>query len=198
MREVTGQNFGLLIAYILPGFIVLWGLSHVSTTIAGWLGSTADDPTVGGFLYVTLASVGAGLTVSTLRWLLIDSLHHHTGLQQPAWDFSRLADRTAAFDVLIEIHYRYYQAYANTVIGLPLAFSIRWAVHGFDSWEALLVLSVGLLFLAASRDTLQKYYQRVEGMLGRSPEPLPATTSSDADAAQQIGHSDAVHPTELR
>lgn len=66
MREVTGQNFGLLIAYILPGFIVLWGLSHFSTTIAGWLGATADGPTVGGFLYVTLASVGAGLAVGSV------------------------------------------------------------------------------------------------------------------------------------
>ena len=54
MREVTGRNFGLLIAYILPGFVSLWGLAEFSPSVKSWLAaSTATPgamPTVGGFL----------------------------------------------------------------------------------------------------------------------------------------------------
>ena len=113
MQDVSTKNFGLLIAYLIPGFATLWGVSYFSPVVRSWLGSTADSsPSVGGFLYVTLASVSAGLTVSTIRWLVIDSIHHHTGIQQPNWDFSRLGQTVAAYDVLKEIHYRYFQFYA--------------------------------------------------------------------------------------
>ncbi|HQX53020.1 MAG TPA: hypothetical protein PLR25_24075, partial [Planctomycetaceae bacterium] len=40
MRDVTTSNFGLLIAFVLPGFILLWGIAPYSTTISGWLGQT--------------------------------------------------------------------------------------------------------------------------------------------------------------
>jgi hypothetical protein len=64
MTEVSGKNFGFLIAYILPGFVRLWAISYFSPTVRAWLvssSSAAGAATVGGFLYVTLASVGAGL-----------------------------------------------------------------------------------------------------------------------------------------
>ncbi len=54
MQDVSTRNFGLLIAYLLPGFTTLWGLSYVSETIRLWLGSPPTSlPTAGGFLYVT-------------------------------------------------------------------------------------------------------------------------------------------------
>ncbi|MEZ6146946.1 MAG: hypothetical protein R3B91_16325 [Planctomycetaceae bacterium] len=65
----------------------MWGGSHHSQTLQGWLGQSSGElPTVGGFLYVTLGSIAyAGMMASTLRWLLIDTLHHWTGLRQPRW-----------------------------------------------------------------------------------------------------------------
>jgi len=89
-----------------------------------WLSASAtDQPTIGGFLYATLASVAAGLTASTVRWLIIDPLHHMTGVPQPRWNFARLPESLAAFDRLIDIHYRYYQFYANTLVALPFAYA---------------------------------------------------------------------------
>ena len=64
MKEVSPGNFGLLIAFLLPGFIVLWGLSYFSATVRLWLAGSGQSPTVGGFMFVTLASVAAGVTVS--------------------------------------------------------------------------------------------------------------------------------------
>ncbi len=113
MKDVTASNFGLLIAYLAPGFTTLWGLSHFSPTLRSWLGSAASSqPTVGGFLYVTVASVAVGLTVSAVRWAIIDTLHHSTGVTQPDWDFAKLRDSVVGFNVLNELYYRYYQFYA--------------------------------------------------------------------------------------
>lgn len=169
MRDVTSENFGLLIAYVLPGFILLWGIAPYSTTISGWLGQTTSDaPTVGGFLYVTLASVGLGQLVSTLRWLLIDSLHHRTGIHKPNWSFSQLRskDTVAGFDRFVEDHYRYYQFHANGLIAVTLAAVLQWTAIGFRFSDlVLLTLCDALLFLG-SRDTLTKYYRRVESVLG--------------------------------
>ncbi|MEZ6055469.1 MAG: hypothetical protein R3C01_02070 [Planctomycetaceae bacterium] len=186
MREVTTSNFGLLIAYLLPGLVSLWGLSHVSTTLDRWLGADLDGPTVGGFLYVTLASIGAGLTVSTMRWLIIDTLHHRTGIQQPDWDFTKLGERTAAFDVLIEIHYRYYQFYGNTLIALWFAYVTRWSAHQTSWGELVAILALSTLFWFASRDTITKYYRRVAGVLtdraSMPASPLGSDEMSDSEA----------------
>ena len=66
MTDVSGRNFGLLIAYVLPGFVSLCGMAELSPNMKSWLvtGSMTNGvaPTVGGFLYLTLASVAAGLT----------------------------------------------------------------------------------------------------------------------------------------
>ena len=66
-----------------------------------WIaGESGSGQTVGGFLYVTLASAAAGLMTSTVRWALIDTIHHWTGLKEPSWDFSRLQEHVAAFKLL--------------------------------------------------------------------------------------------------
>ena len=37
MGELTARNFGLLIAYVLPGFVGLWGLGYLSEPVRTWL-----------------------------------------------------------------------------------------------------------------------------------------------------------------
>ena len=91
MSELSHKNFGLLIAYVLPGFVALWGIGHFLPTVESWITSSQQGaPTIGGFLYVTLASLVAGLTVSAVRWAIIDSFHHATGLKPPSFEFSTL------------------------------------------------------------------------------------------------------------
>ena len=168
VKDVTTNNFGLLIAFVLPGFVLLWGMAPYSSTISGWLGqATGNAPTVGGFLYITLASVGIGQLVSTLRWLLIDSLHHATGIQKPNVDFSRLKDSVDAFDRLIEIHYRYYQWHANALVASIIAAVLRWSADGFQCHEFGLLLAIDVLLFVGSRDTMSKYQRRVEDLLRR-------------------------------
>ena len=170
MKDESVTNFGLLIAYVLPGCVVLWGLGQVVPSIGEWLaGASVDEATFGGFLYVTLAAIGSGLTASTIRWLTLDALHHFTGIKPPPWNFSRLGDRVEAFDMLVDIHYRYYQFYANTLAAAVFAYaawrSSHSAVEAPWGWFDVAAAIMGLIFFAASRDTLRKYYSRAQSLL---------------------------------
>lgn len=173
MKVVSNDTFGLLIAYIVPGFTALWGLAYVSDTVRSWLGENpVQAPTVAGFLYATLASVAAGVTVSTLRWLILDALHRATGLHWTEWDFSSLQQNVAAFEVLIEIHYRYYQFYGGMMLALVIAYLAGRVSVGFWSapigWAELGLVALEAVFLLGSRDTLKKYLAREEMLLGRA------------------------------
>ncbi|MCA9304979.1 MAG: hypothetical protein KDA16_00470 [Phycisphaerales bacterium] len=174
MGEITSRNFGILIAYLLPGFVVLLGLATLSDTVAAWVaGTQTAAPTLGGFLYVTAGSVAAGMIASAFRWLFVDTVHHATGLKRPEFDDSRLSERLSAIEMLIEIHYRYYQFYANMLVALIFTHIVwRWGsreshIDGIGIDLALLAVD-GVLF-AGSRDALGKYYRRVSRVLGDLP-----------------------------
>ncbi len=103
---------------LAPGFTTLWGLSEFSPTLRAWLDAAASaQPTVGGFLFVNAASVAIGVAVSAVRWAVVDSVHHATGIMPPELDFSKLPERLAGYTVLIEIHYGYYQFYSEHARG---------------------------------------------------------------------------------
>ncbi|MBL8827245.1 MAG: hypothetical protein JNM18_09685 [Planctomycetaceae bacterium] len=175
MTELSGKNFGLLIAYVLPGFVLLYGLQPVSSAINGWLSVSPTIPaSIESLFFVTVASTAAGMTVSAVRWLLIDSLHHVTGLRRPVWDDAKLQQNIDAFDAIVEAHYRYYQFYANTLIALPILFAVALATKQAWARTPLPLAAFGVIeitFLAMSRDTLRKYYRRTSRLLGTSPQP---------------------------
>lgn len=113
IHSVTNDTFGPLIAYLVPGATALFGLSPFIPAVQSWFASTPGDaPTIGGFLYLTVASLAMGMTVSAVRWVVVDTLHARTGLRSPPLDFSRLGPNVAAMQLLIEIHYRHYQFYS--------------------------------------------------------------------------------------
>lgn len=172
MATVTNSNFGPLIAYLVPGATALFGFSWYVPTLQRWFATTpADAPTVSGFLYLTLASLAAGMTVTAIRWGVIDRLNEVTGLPMPDWDFSRLGPNVAAFSLLIEIHYRHYLFYANMVVAIATAYMCYRLKTGIASLviSDVAFIAVEFVFLAMARDCLRKYYFR-----GR--QLLPSTT----------------------
>ena len=171
MRDVSPFNFGLIVAYVVPGFVILWGLSFHSVTIATWLaGPSQAAPTVGGLFYATIASVACGMIANVFRWAFIDTIHHHTGVRLPRWDFSLLDQkRLGGYELLVELHYRYHQFFANMLIALVFTYV---AYRSTPSGAAAHVgaIDVGfvvvciVLFLG-SRDALRKYYRRAGELL---------------------------------
>lgn len=167
-QEASGANFGLFIGYILPGFTAIQGLPFLTESQATWgTAGTGASTTFPTFLSGTMEAMAAGLTISTVRWLVIDRLHHRTGVRPPAWDFALLEKKVAAFELLVEGHYRYYKFYANMVVALLCAYAAR---AGSLGWAGLAYWLLSGLFFVASRDSLRRYYERAGRLLGaRSP-----------------------------
>lgn len=175
MQSVTNDTFGPLVAYLVPGATMLWGLSPFSPPLqALFASSSATAPTIGGFLYLTVAAIAAGMIVSAIRWAVIDTLHAWTGLPPPSLNFARLGDNVEAFQLLIEIHYRHYQCYANLEIATLVAYIGHRVAHG--GLQPLGLLDAGFVTLEfvlfiAGRDTLKKYYARSHQLL-RANQPM--------------------------
>lgn len=178
VKDVTSNNFGVLIAYLVPGATALWGLSSFSPSLRAWFASTPSNaPTISGFLYLTVASLAVGMTVTAIRWACVDLIHAATGLRAPDLDFSRLPGKVDAYNLLIEIHYRHYQFYSNMFV----ATAITWICHRISSqppcqitWIDPGFLLVEAIFFLTSRDTLRRYFHRTEQLL--SPQRDSAGT----------------------
>ncbi len=169
MQSVSNTTFGPLVAYLVPGATVLLGLAPFSPTLRSWFGAAQSGaPSLGGFLYLTVVSLAAGMTVNAVRWALVDTLHAHTGLRPPRLNFSRLANRVDAFALLIDIHYKHYQFYANMLVALAAAYvGYRVNIGGLWplGWPDLAFALMEGIFFATSRDTLRKYYRRSRQLL---------------------------------
>lgn len=176
MNSQFQNSFGILIAYVLPGSIVVAGLSWHWPLLATWLhAEPSSEPSLGGFLYAGMAALTAGLITSAIRWAVIDSLHHYTGLSAPNFDFTRLPDRLESFSLAVEHYYRYYQFYANTLIAQAIFTVCYLSAGGSISFRLAAVgLSVGAVLFVASRDSLRRYYTRVSLLLGTF-RPLPSS-----------------------
>ena len=170
MKDVD-KNFGVIIAFLLPGFILLWGLSFSSDAVRSWLAASSADKSasVGDFLYSTLASLALGLIVSAARWLIMDHVLGWMGIRNPGLDFGKLKDKdvASAFSGVIENHYRYYQYYANTLVAVIGAFSgYVFAANqpvGWKIWAGFTAIIAVLFF--GSRDALTKYFDRAAQIL---------------------------------
>jgi hypothetical protein len=176
VSELSAKNFGIVIAFILPGFVALLGVSCFSTTVVSWIAaSQGGKPTVAGFCYVSLASLAAGLTVSAVRWALLDTLHHATGVTAPVLQFAHLDDRLNGFLVLVENHYKFYLFYGNAFVAAAFSYSAYLVAGGFGGlsqrWWTVGFLLLEIVLFAGSRDTLKRYYSRTAELLNHPQIP---------------------------
>lgn len=160
MQDINSNNFGILIAYLLPGFIAVVGISFHSDVIRNWLTASSDQsPTVGGFLYVTVASLAMGLAISTLRWLVLDTIHHHTGISEPQRNFKRLQETLSAYQYLVQTHYDYYKFHGGMMLAMAFFFlAYEMSNQSVSTWMYLAFVALEWLFWLGMRDTLAKYY----------------------------------------
>lgn len=175
MGQVSQRNFGLLIAYMVPGYIALWGVGFLVPGIEPWLiGPETHGPTIAGFLYGTVASIAGGMIANAVRWAIVDTLHHATGLVRPRWNDAFLHERMAAYEWLIENHYRHYQFYGNTLFAVVFTY-LCWRISPTGAltgvgWLDGAAVALSIVLAAGSRTTLARYYRRTESLLGTIPE----------------------------
>lgn len=168
MEDGLHRNFGLVIAYLLPGLILLNGVGDLWPSFSPWLSSNPEAmSSVGGFLHLALASLAAGLVISAIRWAAIDSIHHVTGLSMPQMDFSELQEKLDAFQLAVEHYYRYYQFYSNTLVAvLVVGVVSHWQAGAWKLATYGIVFGLEAVLFFASRDSLGRYYSRTKVLLG--------------------------------
>ena len=138
MQPVTASNFGFLVAYLIPGYVVLMRTDEYLQLLpleAEW--------SLGGLLTVTVVSLVYGMIISALRWLLIDFLHHATGIRPRRWCFSSLQANVNAYELIVRHQYQYYQFYSNMI----LAGVVVLAVEISENKHPILTMLVGTLIL---------------------------------------------------
>jgi hypothetical protein len=193
MLDTPSRQFGLLIAYLLPGFIGLAGVAAIVPPVALWLRPLdATAPGVGASLYTLLSATTVGMIVSCFRWLVIDAIHHRSGVRQPQWNDARLDQRLEAFDYLVENHYRYYQFYANALVALLWAYPAQRVLQtspllGIGTDLGVLIICAALF--AGSRDALAKYYQRTARLIGEVAEEGHDIMTNGNHVAEEAGAS---------
>lgn len=169
MSEPSNRQFNLIVAYLLPGFVGLAGIVPLFPAVADWLRPVDQrEYGIGPTVYALLAATATGMIVSCFRWIIIDQLHHATGIKPPAWDDKRLADVLGGFDYLVQNHFRYYEFSANTLVAGIWAYGVNRLM------KTLPILGVGtdigmvlltLVLFAASRDALARYYGKARQLL---------------------------------
>ena len=173
------KNFGLIIAFGLPGFLVLIGLPPQATSPLANLLNQPGQPSLGGFLYLLPASIGCGLILSAIRWILIDTLLHWSGVRKPNLNFHSIPSKLEAFNLFVEHNYRFYQFYSNCLIAILVLLAVHWRINSRPSAEVLGLLGLlCVVLVAASRDCLARFYLRARITLGELHETQTSTRNS--------------------
>lgn len=166
MSESISELFGIIIAYIVPGFIVLLALGQIHPDI-GYMMQPDGKTEIAGLLYFfygLIAMIGLGVMISGLRWMTIDQINALTGIKRPAVNHAAIVGRETHYDTLIDTHYRYYQFYANCIVSLIIG---DVALRGFAAniemtiTAELVLLGICVVLWICQRDTLRKYHHGI-------------------------------------
>lgn len=80
MFDSLNRNFSLIIAFVLPGFLFLFGsVFLVSYPTADLVSQLLPIRQIGGFMFFLLAATACGMILSAIRWAILDTLHVLTG-----------------------------------------------------------------------------------------------------------------------
>jgi hypothetical protein len=168
VKELTSTSFGYIIGFLLPGLFGLYGLGLWLRDVQDLLKPAAStDATIGPSFFLLLSALTMGLLLSAVRFFTFEKwiCKSHS---LDADIFKKLAgiDKLAAFNAVVEQHYRYHQFYGGCAVAVFIAFP-RWL---WDRWAAstyLLRFSLiagfcllETMLLITARDSFVRYVDR--------------------------------------
>ncbi len=174
--------FGLVIAYLLPGLVVLSALASCLDAVAEWFTGAQNGPTLSAFGFVLLAALTCGMTITALRWVVFERVRFPrrgepwrclVGRPSPL-DQAKRRDHAQTYERLRLDHYVHYLCYSNLAVAVVVAALTWWmgaAVRG--AVPGALVTLVGLAAVtviaaclgAAACDAVARYERRRADLL---------------------------------
>lgn len=167
-------NFGLIIAFFLPGVLTVYSLRYVSPRVDHLLQTIeVGQVFVGPGALLVMAALVAGLIISAVRVVALDPVLHWTGLPKPKVNYEKLVtpEKRAVFNEVVENVYRYYQFYGNVFLALLLLIVLRYGVAGAPMVSSL---TAGALFIIHLASLVTLFFAARQSMrqLGRAINEL--------------------------
>lgn len=156
-------DFGLLIAYFVPGVITLLGLAYIFKDVSGLMSKYRSGKATAGFLLIVSSlAVVIGMAVSVVRagtidksfeWNLPIDQEHYRSLQHADPDYAQLTDqgKLNAFREVEENDKRPYQFYGNTLLAVIIFVAGWWSssFHNRNGLRKRSILALTSLILAS-------------------------------------------------
>jgi hypothetical protein len=171
MVQFEPIDFGILIAFILPGSVAVYGLRYVSPRISAlWSMLESGQVVIGPLILLALATLAVGLIVSSLRVVLLEPIFHVTGVRQENIDYQKPAnaDQREFFKEMIKNVYRYEQFYGNTLLALLFCSFLRYFVGRvsicqtrMDQMVSVAIIGSLITLFVAGRKSLRDVYRSI-------------------------------------
>ena len=168
--DKLGLNFGLIIAYLIPGFLGLIEVSQHIPMLNNIIFNTGGSPkqnnisSPSSILFILLLSLAIGIIINALAWAFVRPLVELTGVKRPSeLDYKDLKNENIKiYNLVIENNFRYYQFYANVFVAVILL-SQSWFVFPFFNYliRNFSFFIVAIVLFLAARDSLSRAYFRM-------------------------------------
>ena len=180
MKDIT-LEFGLLIAYAIPGAFVLFALAPIVPELAALLTLPDDQKWLSTAILLAGLSIALGMFSSVVRALTIDGsfllplpwavkVGPHWGAQgrvDPDYSVLKNKDALVALQDVRSTDKRPYQFYGNMLVALAILEFSRVAHGKASSAEVGFGILVGLAFYLASRKSHFRYMSAVRAINGK-------------------------------
>lgn len=161
--EKSGLSFGLVIAYLIPGFLATYAVAPHVSTVDALLGGPKRVPDSASVVPLVLIAAGIGIIINAISAIVIRWLIEKTRVKRPPDMVERklTIEEMHKYDQLVETTFRFHQFYSNTLVAVVLLAPI-WLVWPLQPnilllRNASLLVVVVVLFLKA-RDSLRNFY----------------------------------------
>jgi hypothetical protein len=181
---VIDRGFALLIAFLLPGLVALFGIATVNPTVLGWFQGAQSGPQLVGFLFVLMAALALNIVIHALRWFVFEKVRIAAlgcpwVKPNPPLDLRNRKDLEAQYIDNRHQFYYHYLAYGNSAVAIPIAVTAwKFGSHAPEPPMGLFLSVCGgaavltaVLGLAAC-EAICRYMDRQTSLLGlRTPTP---------------------------
>lgn len=131
MVQFAPINFGLIIAYILPGMVAVYGLRYLSPRLdALWSTLEGGQVVLGPLILIGVSALAVGLIVSSFRVVVLEPILYRTGIPKKSIKYKKIAspENRELFGQMVENVYRYEQFYGNVLLSLLLLSILRYFI----------------------------------------------------------------------
>lgn len=166
--DKLGLNFGLLIAYLIPGFLGTYALAEHVSAVDKLLGGAERIPSTGSFLPLLFIALAVGIVINAFSSIVIRWLIHSTGVDRKhgiaQQRFSN--EDLPRYQFVVEATFRYHQFYSNMLVAIVLLTGVWLSAPFPEKWFRIVSFSlvISVLFSAAW-SSLRRFYIAMSGFV---------------------------------